>query len=192
MATVLKTVKTARSSRVQIPAPPPLFRIRIAQPIRRQSPTNIRGEIGLDCQFDGQIHPGQLEMGKRGRGEGTIYHRSEGRWSATLWLDGRRKALYGRTRAEVQTKLRQLQRDREQGVIVGAPSVTAANYLTRRLDEAARLKVRPKTFNSCSLKRSAPQSPNWPNSSCVAVLQLGRPKAGVRSVPSVLKFWFKP
>src|ERR1700674_338361 len=91
-------------------------------------------------------------MGKRGRGEGTIYHRPDGRWSATLRLEyGRRKTLYGRTRAEVQIKLRQLQRDREQGVIVGAPSVSVANYLARWLDEAARLKVRPKTFISYSL-----------------------------------------
>ncbi|HEV2032644.1 MAG TPA: site-specific integrase [Candidatus Dormibacteraeota bacterium] len=91
-------------------------------------------------------------MGKRGRGEGTIYHRPDGRWSATLRLEyGRRKTLYGRTRAEVQIKLRQLQRDREQGVIVGAPSVSVANYLARWLDEAARLKVRPKTFMSYSL-----------------------------------------
>jgi integrase len=91
-------------------------------------------------------------MGKRGHGEGTIYHRSDGRWSATLRLEyGRRKTLYGRTRAEVQTKLRQLQRDRELGVIVGGPSVSVANYLARWLDEAARLKVRPKTFISYSL-----------------------------------------
>ena len=91
-------------------------------------------------------------MGKRGHGEGTIYHRSDGRWSATLRLEyGRRKVLYGRTRAEVQTKLRQLQRDREQGVIVGAPSVSVANYLARWLDEAARLKVRPRTFIGYSL-----------------------------------------
>jgi len=91
-------------------------------------------------------------MGKRGHGEGTIYHRPDGRWSATLRLEyGRRKTVYGRTRAEVQTKLRQLQRDREQGVIVGAPSVIVANYLARWLDEAARLKVRPKTFIGYSL-----------------------------------------
>src|SRR5712691_4813854 len=91
-------------------------------------------------------------MGKRGRGEGTIYHRSDGRWSATLRLEyGRRKTVYGRTRSEVQTKLRELQRDREQGVIVGAASISVANYLARWLDEAARLKLRPKTFISYSL-----------------------------------------
>jgi integrase len=91
-------------------------------------------------------------MGNRGRGEGTIYHRQDGRWSATLRLEyGHRKTVYGRTRTEVQAKLRELQRDREQGVIVAAPSITVANYLARWLEEAARLKVRPKTFLSYGL-----------------------------------------
>ena len=91
-------------------------------------------------------------MGNRGRGEGTIYRRPDGRWSAQLRLEyGQRKTLYGRTRAEVQGKLRQLQRDREQGVAVGAPSISVGKYLARWLDEAARLKVRPRTFAGYSL-----------------------------------------
>jgi integrase len=91
-------------------------------------------------------------MDNRGRGEGTIYHRPDGRWSAQLRLEyGQRKTLYGRTRAEVQIKLRQLLRDREQGVVVGAPSISLGKYLARWLDEAARLKVRPRTFTGYSL-----------------------------------------
>ncbi|MEP6753068.1 MAG: site-specific integrase, partial [Candidatus Dormiibacterota bacterium] len=91
-------------------------------------------------------------MGIRARGEGTVYHRPDGRWTAQLRLEyGRRTTLYGRTKAEVQAKLRQLQRDRDQGVAVGAPSVSVANYLARWLDEAARLKLRPRTFASYSL-----------------------------------------
>ncbi|HEY2598431.1 MAG TPA: tyrosine-type recombinase/integrase [Candidatus Dormibacteraeota bacterium] len=64
---------------------------------------------------------------------------------------GRRTTLYGNTKAEVQAKLRQLLRDRDQGVAVGAPSVSLANYLARWLDEAARLKLRPRTFASYDL-----------------------------------------
>lgn len=91
-------------------------------------------------------------MGKRGRGEGTIYRRPDGRWTAQLRLEyGVRKTLYGRTRADVQTKLRQLRRDQEDGVAVGAPSISLATYLARWLEEAARLKVRPSTFNSYRL-----------------------------------------
>lgn len=91
-------------------------------------------------------------MGNRGRGEGTIYKRPDGRWTAQLRLEyGVRKTLYGRTRAEVQAKLRKLRRDREDGVAVGAPSITLGSYLARWLDEAARLKLRPTTFQSYSL-----------------------------------------
>ncbi len=91
-------------------------------------------------------------MGNRGRGEGTIYRRPDGRWSAQLRLEyGQRKTLYARTRAEVQVKLRQLRRDREDGVVVGAPSISVGKYLARWLDEAARLKVRPRTFTGYGL-----------------------------------------
>lgn len=91
-------------------------------------------------------------MGNRGRGEGTIYRRPDGRWSAQLRLEyGQRTTLYGRTRTEVQAKLRQLRRDREDGVVVGAPSISVGKYLARWLDEAARLKVRPRTFTGYSL-----------------------------------------
>jgi integrase len=91
-------------------------------------------------------------MGNRARGEGTIYRRPDGRWSAQLRLEyGQRKTLYGRTRAEVQAKLQQLRRDREDGVVVGAPSISVGKYLARWLDEAARLKVRPRTFTGYGL-----------------------------------------
>ncbi len=49
---------------------------------------------------------------RRGRGEGSITKRADGRWMARIdlgWQDGkrRRKAVYGRTRREVQDKLRE-------------------------------------------------------------------------------------
>src|SRR5262245_22093453 len=50
-------------------------------------------------------------MRRRGRGEGSITKRPDGRWMARVdlgWRDGKRryKAYYGRTRAAVQDKLR--------------------------------------------------------------------------------------
>ena len=42
----------------------------------------------------------------RGNREGSIYKRKDGRWAAALTLStGRRRTLYGRTRAEVDQKL---------------------------------------------------------------------------------------
>jgi hypothetical protein len=50
-------------------------------------------------------------MGKTAYGEGSIYQRTDGRWSAQLdmgWRNGKRqrKVIYGRTRREVQDRLR--------------------------------------------------------------------------------------
>ncbi len=42
-------------------------------------------------------------MGKRGHGEGSIYQRKDGRWTASITVEGRkRKYIYGKTRKEVQ------------------------------------------------------------------------------------------
>jgi integrase len=51
---------------------------------------------------------------RRGRGEGSIYKRADGRWAATVnlgWEAGKRKrkTVYGKSRAHVADKLRQLQ-----------------------------------------------------------------------------------
>jgi hypothetical protein len=38
---------------------------------------------------------------RRGRGEGSVYQRKDGRWSASLYLEnGKRKTVYGKTRKE--------------------------------------------------------------------------------------------
>ncbi len=44
--------------------------------------------------------------GKRGNNEGSISHRSDGRWMARMTLDdGTRKTFYGKTRQEVSRLL---------------------------------------------------------------------------------------
>ena len=46
-------------------------------------------------------------MAKRGHGEGSIYRRQDGRWTAEISLEGgKSKFLYGKTRKEVQEKLK--------------------------------------------------------------------------------------
>ncbi|MGH2603508.1 MAG: hypothetical protein ACRDJ9_29505, partial [Dehalococcoidia bacterium] len=43
---------------------------------------------------------------KRGHGEGTIGQRKDGRWEARITLpDGKRRAIYGKTRRQVADKL---------------------------------------------------------------------------------------
>src|SRR5581483_1340516 len=70
---------------------------------------------------------------RRGQGEGAIYQRaSDGKWVCSVdlgWSDGkrRRKVVYGRTRAEVATKLRKTHQAADAGqVVIGhAPTVEA-------------------------------------------------------------------
>ena len=55
----------------------------------------------------------------RANGEGSIYKRQDGRWTARLSLqDGRRKDYYGKTRAEVNGKLLSALRDQNAGLPV--------------------------------------------------------------------------
>ena len=57
---------------------------------------------------------------RRGKGEGSIARRKDGRWEARYTIptaDGpKRKALYGRTRAEVTEKLTKATAERDWGL----------------------------------------------------------------------------
>jgi integrase len=70
-------------------------------------------------------------MRKHGNGEGTIVKRSDGRYMAALSFDGgKRKFLYGKTRAEVARKLAEARRDRDKGLpIVHDERQTVEQYL---------------------------------------------------------------
>ena len=76
---------------------------------------------------------------RRGRGEGGITKRKDGRWMAQVdlgWQDGkrRRKALYGRTKAEVQDKLRETLHRRDHGLPPVPEQETVGSFLRRWLD----------------------------------------------------------
>lgn len=56
-------------------------------------------------------------MARRGRNEGTIFKRNDGRWVAMMSLEGgTRKSFYGKTRQDVQRKLAEALRDRDKGL----------------------------------------------------------------------------
>ena len=84
----------------------------------------------------------------RGHGEGTIKHRTDGRWEAQITLaTGKRKSLYGKTRKEVQDKLRSALRDIDAGLELSAGRQTVERFLDRWLEDAVRPTVRPKTHH---------------------------------------------
>ena len=92
-------------------------------------------------------------MAKRGNNEGSIYKRTDGRWTAVVdlgWHAGRRrrKYLYGHTRREVQTKLTAALRARADGLPVHTERQTVGQYLDYWLNNAAKPRVRLTTYAS--------------------------------------------
>ena len=92
--------------------------------------------------------------GRRGRDEGSIYERSDGRWAATISLgygtDGKRdrKTVYGRSRKEVADKLRDLQNAADKGLPPTNDAATVAQLFDAWLEEAVVGTVRPLTLKS--------------------------------------------
>ncbi len=90
---------------------------------------------------------------KRGRGEGSICRRADGRWMARLdlgWQDGRRaqKAFYGRTRGDVVEKMGKAQQDLQQGLPVSANRQNVEQFLGHWLEQVAKPRVRPRTYDT--------------------------------------------
>ena len=89
---------------------------------------------------------------RRGRGEGSITKRADGRWMARVdlgWQDGRRcrKTLYGQTKREVQDKLREAVQRFEHGLRPVPEQETVGAYLRRWL-EFKQGQLRPRTYTS--------------------------------------------
>src|SRR5579872_5094559 len=94
----------------------------------------------------------RMAVRRRGKGEGTLYERSDGRWGATVTLlDGRRRTVYARTRAEAQTKLHELTKRREQGLLNAGAEQKVAEYLRGWLEDVARASIRPRTYEAYGL-----------------------------------------
>src|ERR1700674_459077 len=90
-----------------------------------------------------KLERGVSIMSRRGHGEGSIYQRNDGRWAASITLEGRkRKTLYGKTRKEVQEKLRVALSEQKQGALVTGPHQTVKQYLEHWLEEVHRPTIR--------------------------------------------------
>jgi len=87
---------------------------------------------------------------RRGRGSGSVRQRPDGLWEARLdlgWLDGKRRqsSFYGKTRLEVETKLRDAQHDLDRGHVPVPAAITLERYLDRWLANAEE-RLRPSTL----------------------------------------------
>ncbi len=79
-------------------------------------------------------------MAQRGHGEGSIYRRKDGRWAASITLDGRnRKTFYGKTRKEVQEQLKIALHEQQQGTLITGPRQTLQQFLTLTAEQIIQL-----------------------------------------------------
>lgn len=89
---------------------------------------------------------------RRGRGEGSIFQRGDGRWTASITVgqnaNGRRvrKVVYGATKGEVQDKLSRLQHQKLDGMLSSSEKLTLATFLDRWLEDSARPSIRWATY----------------------------------------------
>lgn len=92
-------------------------------------------------------------MSRRANGEGTIYRRSDGRWTAAHYVlqpnGGRvRRAVYGKTRKEVADRLTALISKTDAGVPMAAESWTVERYAEYWLVQVVAPRLRPATLSS--------------------------------------------
>src|SRR5712691_3501500 len=85
---------------------------------------------------------GRIDMARRGRGEGTVYRRVDGRWEAALGVGGRRQRYVGQSQRDVRIKLVAARRALEQGIVVSGSSQRVEEYLTEWLQDSVRPSVR--------------------------------------------------
>lgn len=81
---------------------------------------------------------------RRGRGEGSIRKRPDGRFEARLRVDGRRRTVYGKTRQEAARALRGLQEARDKALPVPDGRETVETFLMDWLASEAN-RLRPTT-----------------------------------------------
>lgn len=82
-------------------------------------------------------------MARRSHGEGSIYQRKDGRWAASITLEGRkRKTFYDKTRKEVQEQLKVALLEQKQGILVTSPQQTVEQYLKYWLENVHKQSIR--------------------------------------------------
>ena len=81
-------------------------------------------------------------MSNRSPGEGSIVQRRDGRWQASLQVNGTRRTVYGKTEKEVRGKSRSLQRQADtNGILPGTGRRTVSELIDAWLTSAPNLKV---------------------------------------------------
>lgn len=98
------------------------------------------------------MHTTETKRRRRGRGEGSIFQRADGRWVSVISLgkgaDGKRKRrwVYGWTKTEVQDELTKLKGAKLNDTLAMPSRETVGQFLERWLIDVARPRIRYGTF----------------------------------------------
>src|SRR6266545_760243 len=124
-----------------------LRQVRRLAPHIRQGATGLRKStrIGGECM----TRPPR----KRSNGEGSIYQRKDGRWTAAYFVPDhngirRRRYVYGDSPEAVEDKLVEIRKLVKSGVPVSPAGLNLETYLTEWIDQIAAPRVRPSTLES--------------------------------------------
>lgn len=85
---------------------------------------------------------------KRGHGEGSIYKRKDGRWCGSVMVEGKRTAVYAKTRREVASKLADVQRNIARGIALHTDRQALEDYLKFWLERVKKPTVRPSSYKA--------------------------------------------
>jgi integrase len=86
-------------------------------------------------------------MGRRVKGEGSVYRRKDGRWVAAIPLeDGKKKRIYCKKQSEALKALQQAMHAKMQGALITTEDQTLHDFLTLWLQDTAQHAVREKTY----------------------------------------------
>ncbi len=93
---------------------------------------------------------------RRGRGEGCIYKRKDGRWSAIVTISQdlspsgkpKKKYIYGRTRKEVQDAMVKLRSDIQKGLPISTGNTTVKRFMLNWLEDSVKGSTALKTYES--------------------------------------------
>src|SRR5438477_9258402 len=88
--------------------------------------------------------------GKRANGEGSIYQRQDGRWTAAYYVPlptggRRRRYAYGATPDEVEDKLVEIRKQVKAGAPIAPAGLTVGQYLGEWIEQVAAPRIRPTT-----------------------------------------------
>lgn len=92
-------------------------------------------------------------MARRGKGEGSIFKRKDGRWCGFITIgydekgNQKKKFFYGRTRQEVADKINQALNEIRQGILITDNNITLENWLNIWLHQYKKNQISESTFD---------------------------------------------